>query len=105
MFRIIDTAIDWTNSCALWFIVKTYALRAFGGYYVINIHTYGKLRSIAIEFGGLIEGSNDTAQPGSFAVFPFCTTLVNGIVWAFWFAGAAIDTFIGNHDSHNTLSY
>ena len=45
MPRIIHTAIDWTNSCALWLVMKSHALSAFVCNDVIHIRIYRFMHS------------------------------------------------------------
>jgi hypothetical protein len=82
--------------------MKTLAFRAFVGYDIIGIHTYGLVPRGGIDTGAIEQGK--TALYGS-AVFdgPFHATFINSVVGTFRLTGTTIDTFIRYFNSHTFL--
>jgi hypothetical protein len=99
-FGVGDTAVYGADGGALWFFVKTDTLGTLVGHDVVKLVTDGFLLGIGFDNGtgfdliGLGDG-------GAFAHFPFHATFVDGRVGAFWLAGSAVYTVVGDEDGHS----
>jgi hypothetical protein len=92
-------AVHGTYGGALGLFVETLAFCAFIGSYIIGIDADGR-----IAFGGVYDGAVEQGKGALYAATvcdrPFHTAFINCIIGAFWFAGAAIDTFFCYLNSH-----
>jgi hypothetical protein len=97
--RVRYAAIDWANGCTLWFFVKTYTLGTFVGDNVIIIVGNRHLLCLGVYAFSAFKFVV-TTYSAAIANCPLHTTLIDGIVGAFGFARAAVNTFISYNYGH-----
>jgi hypothetical protein len=95
-----NTAVNRANGGTLGLLMKTLAFGAFGWNDVIGIHSDRGITLASVYHRAINQGKT-AFYFGAIGNGPFHSTLVNRIVWAFRFAGSAIDTFFCDLYSHN----
>ncbi len=94
--RIGDAAIDRANSCTLGFIMESSTLGTLIRY---DVEIIGGVEPDGTARTGIIRAKGLSAES------PVSSTLVDGVIRAFWFACTTIDAFGCDHDSHGSLSF
>lgn len=105
MVFVGNTAIYRAYGSTLRFIMETGALGAFIGSNVINIHAIRLQRLFCICCDAGIASFVFSFDLGTVGKTPFGAAFVDGIIRAFWFAGAAINAFIRDFYSHFLVSF
>ena len=97
--RVVHTAVHRTNRGTLGLIVEPDALGTFLVGNVVNVLAAGFPDESGVQFA---DGRVDARAPESRSVghLPVRPAFVNGVVGALWFACAAIDAGVGDHDGH-----
>lgn len=93
------TAINGANSSALRLFVKALALSTLVGHNKIGIYRNRLVRIVSIGHG-TIHQRKCALQRCAIGHRPFHTTFIYSIIGAFWFTGAAIDTFVSYFYCH-----
>lgn len=101
-FWVRYAAIHRANGGALWLFVKADTFGAFIRYDVVKVIADGRL---------LYVRRNDIASldlvrlgdGGAFAHLPLYAAFIDGSIGAFWFAGSAVDTVVGDKNSHGEV--
>jgi len=99
VLRVIDAAINRTDSGTLGFVMKTNTLSAFRVGDLVDVH------AARIVFNLSINSTHCRVltlpfESGAFSKFPAGTAFINGVVWTFWLTCTAVDAFVRNHYGH-----
>ena len=96
MIFIGDTAVHRTHCRTLGLFVKTFALRTFIGYYIVDLITNRFLSFFGIHCFAI--GKNHrTIQIRTIGISPIICTFIDRSVRAFRFTGSTINTFVGDY--------
>lgn len=98
-FGVGYTAVYGANRSTLGLLVKANALCTLIGDDVVKLVTHGFL--VGIRCDGVPRFNGVGGVDGrSFGHGPFYPAFVDSGIWAFGFAGAAVDAIVGDHDGH-----
>lgn len=98
VFGIGYAAVHGTYRRTLRLFMEAHALGTLIGNYIVEFVRYGDLFFFATHYGAVAE--IDFVEARAIAPSPFHAAFIDGSVGAFWFAGTAVDAFIGDHYSH-----
>jgi hypothetical protein len=79
--------------------MEALALGAFIGNDIISIDTDWRITLVGVD-GGSVEEGKRSFNAGAVGDRPFHTAFIDRIIWAFGFAGAAIDAFFCDLNCH-----
>ena len=102
MVFVRDATVHWANRSTLRLVVETFTFGAFSRHDIIDVVGYWCMRCIGVGFG-TVGQDYFPFEFGSVLITPVVCAFVNGGVRTFGLAGAAVDTFVGDDDSHNFL--
>ena len=94
-----QTAIHRADSGALRLLVKARAFCTFTGHDIVVFCGEGRMRSIRVYDDAIGQG-NGRSEIGPIPIAPLNAPLVNSIIRTFGLARAAVDTIIGDANSH-----
>jgi hypothetical protein len=97
-FWVGDAAVNRTNSSTLWLLMEAYAFSTFVWYDVVKVIADRRLLNVCVDDIASLNFIR-FGDGGAFAHFPLYTTFIDGSVGAFWFAGSAVDTVVGDKNS------
>jgi hypothetical protein len=94
-----DAAVYGTYGRTLGLFVKALAFRAFVGSDIIGVYADGGVALRSVYYGAVEQGKG-SFYAGAVCERPLYAAFVDGIIGALRFAGAAIDAFFSDLNSH-----